>query len=246
MPLITIDGIEIEAEEHWTILDTCTFLGLEIPTLCHHEGLRPWGGCRLCMVEIGEGENAKLVSSCTYPVEEGLVVRTSTGRVVRARKVIMELLVALCPQSRVLQDMAADMGVNQVRFKPQWKDCVYCGLCVRICEEQMAASAIGFAGRGQDTKITTPFDKTSDQCRQCGGCIYICPACQLRCPGFEHTDALCGGCLHFEPTCINEYDQFMCYMGTTGDCGACIGNPATAESPGSSAPSKEKSESEKE
>ena len=233
MPLITVDGVELEAEEHWTILDACTFLGFEIPTLCHHEGLSPWGGCRLCMVEIGEGENAKLVSSCTYPVEEGLVVRISTHRVVRARKVVMELLLAQCPQSRVLQDMAADMGVGEVRFKPQWHDCVYCGLCVRICEEQMAASAIGFSGRGKDTKITTPFNRYSDKCRQCGGCIYICPACQLRCPGFEHMDALCGGCLHFVPTCINEYDQFMCYMGTTGDCGACIGNPAAAETPGS-------------
>ena len=180
---ITIDGINFDAPEGWTILETAKFLGLEIPTICHDEGLSPWGGCRLCIVEIGTGDNTKLVTSCTYPVEENLVVFTATKRVVKARKMILELLIAQCPTSKKLQDLAAKMGLKQVRFTPKWEDCIYCGLCVRMCEEQMMANAIGFVNRGNKLTINTPFDKTSDVCRKCGACMYICPACNLRCEG---------------------------------------------------------------
>jgi len=71
MITMKINGVEVKAEEGWTVLEATRFYGLEIPTLCHHEGLTPYGACRLCLVEIGEGPKAKLVSSCTYPVEEG-------------------------------------------------------------------------------------------------------------------------------------------------------------------------------
>ena len=80
MPKISIDGIEFDSPSGWTILEVAKFLGLEIPTLCHDDGLTPWGGCRLCIVEIGEGDRAKLVTSCTYRVEEGLIVRTASKR----------------------------------------------------------------------------------------------------------------------------------------------------------------------
>ena len=169
MAKIRIDGIEFDAPEHWTILEAAKFLGLEIPTLCYYEGLTPWGGCRLCLVEIKSGNNTKLVTSCTYPVEEGLSVKTSTPRVLKARKMMLELMIAQCPTSKTLQDMAAKMGVDKVRFKPKWETCFYCGLCVRMCEEQMMASAIGFVNRGNKLKITTPFDITSEDCRRCGG-----------------------------------------------------------------------------
>ena len=71
---LTMNGLEVKAEEGWTILETAKFYGLEIPTLCYNEGLSPYGGCRLCLVEVGEGSKAKLVSSCTYPVEEGSII----------------------------------------------------------------------------------------------------------------------------------------------------------------------------
>jgi coenzyme F420 hydrogenase subunit beta len=223
MPNIRIDGIDFEAEEGWTILEVARFLGLEIPTLCYDEGLSAWGGCRLCVVEIGEGTDTRLASSCTYPVQEGLVVRTASKRVVHARKVLMELLLASCPTSKVIQDLAAKMGVERTRFKADWEDCVYCGLCVRICEEQMMAKAIGFTDRGGKLKITTPFDKTSEVCRTCGGCMYICPACQLRCEGPEPTSVVCGRCYNaLQPTCLDHYEDYKCYMGLTGDCGTCV------------------------
>jgi coenzyme F420 hydrogenase subunit beta len=196
---IIIDGISFDAPEGFTVLEAANFLGIKIPTLCYHEGLSPWGGCRLCIVEIGTGDNTKLVTSCTYPVEEGLLVRTTSERIVNARKMILELLISQCPTSKKLQDLASEMGLNRVRFSPKWENCIYCGLCVRMCNEQMMAGAIGFQSRGNKLKITTPFDENSEVCRKCGGCIYICPACTLRCDGPRPETILCGGCSHFQP-----------------------------------------------
>ncbi|MDD3627077.1 MAG: 2Fe-2S iron-sulfur cluster-binding protein [bacterium] len=223
MPNISLDGNIFNAPDGWTILEAANFLGIEIPTLCYEEGLSAWGGCRLCLVEIGEGERAKLVTSCTYPVEEGLVIRTATKKVVESRKMIIELLIAQCPTSKTLQDLASKFGVQKIRFDPKWEDCIYCGLCVRICSEQMMAGAIGFAFRGDKLKITTPFDEKSEICRRCGGCMYICPACSQRCPGSDETKVLCGACYNsLQPTCLDIYDNYMCYEGLKGDCGTCI------------------------
>ena len=225
MLTLRINGLDVRVEEGWTILETARFYGIEIPTFCYHDGLSAWGGCRLCVVEIGEGENTKLVSSCTYPATEGLVVRTHSRRVIAARRVLVELLLSSCPSSKTIQDLAAKLGVQKVRFKVEHEDCVYCGLCVRICAEQMGAKAIGFVNRGGKIKITTPFDRTSEVCRHCGACMYVCPACQLRCQGPEPPGVVCGSCLSPEPTCLEFYPDLMCYMGATGNCGTCIREP---------------------
>jgi bidirectional [NiFe] hydrogenase diaphorase subunit len=220
MVTVTINGLAVSVEEGSTILEAAQFLGFPIPTLCHMEGLSPYGACRLCVVEIGEGERAKLVSSCTYRVEEGLTVRTASERVLRARKMIIELLLASCPQSKVIQDLASKFEVRRQRFKQEYEDCILCGLCVRMCEEQMMAKAIGFRGRGENRSIGTPFDIKSDVCRLCGGCIYVCPACQLRCTYNEPEKAICGACANLSPPCV-EQEQFhdmMCYM---DPCVAC-------------------------
>lgn len=222
MITLRLNGIDVRAEEWWTLLETARFYGIEIPTLCFKEGLSPWGGCRLCIVEIGEGENTKLVSSCTYPVSEGLNVRTHSRKVIAARKVIVELLLSTCPSSKTIQDLASALNVQKVRFRVENEDCVYCGLCVRICAEQMNAKAIGFVNRGGKLRITTPFDKQSEVCRHCGACMYVCPACQLRCQGPSAPGVVCGSCLRSEPTCTEFYEDQMCYMGATGNCGTCI------------------------
>ena len=192
--LINIDGIRFDAPEGITILEAAQILGIRIPTMCYHEGLSAWGGCRLCIVETGNVEDTRLVTSCTYPVEEGLVVKTRSQRVIHARKIILELLISQCPTSKILQDLASEMGLNRVRFTPKWENCLMCGRCVRICDEQMMAGAIGFQSRGNRLKIDTPFSENSEQCRRCGGCIYICPACTLRCDGPNPETLLCGGC----------------------------------------------------
>jgi NADH dehydrogenase/NADH:ubiquinone oxidoreductase subunit G len=217
---ITINGLKLSVEKGTTLLEAATFLGFPIPTLCHMEGLSPYGACRLCLVEIGSGPGAKLVSSCTYPVQEGLEVRTSSARVMRARKMMIELLLASCPQSKVIQDLASEHGVNQQRFRQEHEDCILCGLCVRMCEEQMVAAAIGFRGRGEHRSIGTPFDIKSEQCRLCGGCVYVCPACQLRCTYTEPDKAVCGGCQNVQPPCLEKehFDDMMCFM---SPCVAC-------------------------
>jgi bidirectional [NiFe] hydrogenase diaphorase subunit len=217
---LNLNGVPVSVEEGTTLLEASRFMGFPIPTLCYMDGLSPYGACRLCVVEIGEGPRAKLVSSCTYPAEEGLVVRTASSRVLRARKMILELLLATCPQSKVIQDLASAHEVTQQRFKQEHEDCIMCGLCTRMCEEQMMAKAIGFRGRGEKRTIGTPFDIKSDECRQCGGCIYVCPACQLRCTFAEPDKAICGGCANLSPPCVDkeQFDDMMCYM---DPCVAC-------------------------
>lgn len=215
---LRINGLDVQAEEWWTLLEACRFYGIDIPTLCYNDGLTPYGACRLCIVEIGEGKDAKIVSSCTYPVEEGLVVRTHSKKVVNYRKLIVELMLARCPSSKTVQDLAAEMGVQKVRFKVKYEDCLLCGLCIRMCEEQMDAKAIGFVDRGKNRRVTTPFDMKSDVCRTCGACMYICPTCQLRCQGPEPPTVVCGGCLNITPVCLEEENDVMCYMDTCGSC----------------------------
>ena len=217
---LTINGLGVSVEEGATLLEAARLMGFPIPTLCCVDGLSPYGACRLCVVEIGEGPKAKLVSSCTYPATEGLKVRTASSRVVRARRMVLELLLGSCPQSKTIQDLAAAHGVQQQRFKQEYEDCILCGLCVRMCEEQMMAKAIGFRKRGEQRSIGTPFDVKSDVCRLCGGCMYICPACRLRCTYNEPEKAVCGGCLNLAPPCIEkeQFDDMMCYM---DPCVAC-------------------------
>ena len=217
---LKINGIDLSVDRGTTLLEAAQFLGLPIPTLCHMEGLSPYGACRLCVVEVGDQANSRLVTSCTYPAEEGLTVRTASARVVRARKMIVELLLASCPQSKTIQDIAAALDVRQQRFRQEQEDCILCGRCVRMCSEQMAAGAIGFTGRGQERSIGTPFDSTSEFCRLCGGCMYVCPACELRCTYTEPEKAICGGCANLGPPCVDkpQFDDMMCYM---QPCVAC-------------------------
>ena len=220
MITLTLNGLQVSVEKGTTLLEAAEFYGFPIPTLCHMDGLSPYGACRLCVVEIGEREKAKLVSSCTYPAEEGLKVRTSSARVVRARKMVLELLLASCPQSKNIQDLASKHEVRQQRFRQEYEDCILCGLCVRMCEEQMMAKAIGFRHRGERRSIGTPFDIRSEVCRLCGACRYVCPACQLRCTFTEPEKAICGGCANLSPPCLKKepFDDMMCYM---DPCVAC-------------------------
>ena len=148
MVMLFINGLEVSVEEGTTLLEASRFYGIPIPTICHMDGLSPSGACRLCIVEIGEGPKSKLVTSCTYPALEGLHVRTASSRVIKARKMILELLLASCPQSKTIQDLASAYDVRQQRFRQEYEDCILCGRCIRMCEEQMMAKAIGFRGRG--------------------------------------------------------------------------------------------------
>ncbi|HLE37024.1 MAG TPA: 2Fe-2S iron-sulfur cluster-binding protein [Candidatus Acidoferrales bacterium] len=221
MPKLRINGIEVEVEIGTSVLEAARFLGLPIPTLCHNDGLTPYGACRLCVVEVGNSNGngrPKLLSACTLQVEDGMVVHTHSSRVERARKLLLEMYVATCPQSKTIQDLASRYGVTQMRLEPKHETCIQCGLCVRMCAQQMMAGAIGFAKRGARRKVSRPFDMTSELCRQCGACLYVCPVCELRCQGPQAETTLCSGCLNFAPVCFQSYDDAMCFL---DPCHAC-------------------------
>lgn len=217
---LIINGLRVSVEEGTTLLEAAKFLGFPIPTLCYDEGLSSYGACRLCVVEIGEEPKSKLVSSCTYLAEEGLKVRTASERVLKARAMVLELHLATCPQSKRIQDIAARHGIRQQRFKQEHEDCIMCGLCIRMCEEQMMAKAIGFRNRGDKRDLGTPFDIKSEECRLCGGCMYICPVVELRCTYNEPENAVCGGCRVIDIPCIEKehFHDMMCYMDPCVQC----------------------------
>jgi NADH dehydrogenase/NADH:ubiquinone oxidoreductase subunit G len=215
---LKVNGIEARVDESWTLLEALRFLGVEIPTLCHHDGLTPYGVCRLCMVEIEEKSGTKLVTSCLYPVKEGIVVKTHTDRVVKGRRMLVELMLARCPNSKTLQDLASKMGIENIRFKMKNEDCMLCGLCVRLCKEQMMSGAIGFIGRGEKREVVTPFRTKSEICRNCGACMYVCPVVELPCRGHNPQGELCNSCLRFVPECVDNYGQIMCYLESCGSC----------------------------
>lgn len=216
MPMLKINGIEFEVERGTSVLDAARFLGIPIPTLCHDDGLTPYGACRLCVVETAP--NRPLQAACTLIVADGMQVQTHSARVERARKLLLELYVATSPQSKTIQDLASRYGVREVRLPAQHEQCIQCGKCVRICAEQMMAGAIGFAFRGSKRKVMSPFNAESDVCRTCGACMYICPVCELRCAGPQAEGTLCSGCLNFAPSCLEYHDQAMCFL---DPCLAC-------------------------
>ncbi|MGD2176376.1 MAG: 4Fe-4S binding protein [Anaerolineae bacterium] len=174
---VTIDGQRIEVEEGTTILEAAQRLGIHIPALCHHPALEPYGACRQCTVEIRYNGRSRLVTSCNYPIRWEIEVQTASDKVLEGRKLLAELLLARCPSSPEVQEIAARMGVTKVRFEPGLEDelCYLCGLCVRVCEELIGQSAISFVGRGVDREVGSPFYTFSEACIACGACAFVCP-----------------------------------------------------------------------
>ena len=201
---LTIDGIRTRVPEGTTVLEAASEMGIVIPTLCYHPGLSAYGACRVCIVEVLNGNRSSLEASCTLPVESGQVILANSEKVSKARKLIVELLLASCPNSKTLQDMAANMGINKIRFKIKDRGCILCGLCVRYCKEQMQSGGIGFVGRGTSRRVATAFGVTPEECRNCGGCEWICPVCERACTAGNLVDGLCGGCQNLVPveTCL--------------------------------------------
>jgi len=173
----SIDDKKVQARPGWTVLETARECGIEIPTLCFHPAVAPSGACRLCVVELRDGDWSKLVASCIYPVAENLKVYTQTERVQNVRRWIFEMLLASCPASPEISEMAAEYGVTGTRFSihnPE-QTCMVCGLCSRVCEEVVGLSAIATVDRGVYKRVGAPFSRPTDVCVACGCCVTICP-----------------------------------------------------------------------
>lgn len=201
---LTIDGRSVTVEDGTTVMEAAKQVGIEIPNLCYDKSLSPFGGCRICVVEI-EGSR-KLESSCTTRAREGMVVHTETERLKKVRHDILDLLYSNHPTDclacdRVgdckLQDYCYRYGVRGGSYKGEVKvypidnqnpvmtrdqsKCIKCGKCVRVCKEVQVTTAIDFVNRGFDSFINTGCDipLNTENCRLCGQCISVCPTAAL-------------------------------------------------------------------
>lgn len=197
---ITLNGKPMEAREGETILSAARRMGLDIPTLCHMEGLPPTGTCRVCVVE--DRKTGRLIPSCSFPVAEGMDIATHSNQAVAARKTIIELLLAshpddclYCPGNGTceLQKYARELGVRQRSYSGARnrvnldvsspsiirdpEKCILCGRCVRVCSEVQGVCAIDFTGRGSSAQVSCAFDEglNVSSCVNCGQCVMVCP-----------------------------------------------------------------------
>ncbi len=170
---LNIDGKEVEAEEGKTILEAARAAGINIPTLCYNEKLAPYGACRFCTVEISKNGRSKLVVSCVYQVEDELLVKTSTPKVIKTRKMLLELMLGSAP---ALKELAKEYGVEKPRFKSDVTQCILCGQCVRYCAEVKGANALTFVGRGVNRRVAFVDEVVGKGvCMDCRQCYGVCP-----------------------------------------------------------------------
>jgi heterodisulfide reductase subunit A len=177
MVTLSIDGQRLEGEEGQTILEVARESGIEIPTLCYHPLLEPYGACRLCVVEVVANGRLGLQTACTYPIEEGLEVLTRSSSVVKARKVVLGLLLSRCPNVEVIQDLAREYGITEPPFPTDTPEerCILCGHCVRTCHELIRADVLNFSERGIERRVGPPFLEKTRLCIGCGACTIMCP-----------------------------------------------------------------------
>ena len=198
---LVIDGMDVSAHASQTILEVARENGIQIPTLCHLEGLSDIGACRMCLIEV-KGSN-KLLPACIATVEEGMEVYTATDRLKKHRRTILELLFAernhvcsVCVANGhcELQSLAQEQGVTHVtlpyrhpqlsvdashaRFTLDHNRCVLCTRCVRVCDEIEGAHTWDVMGRGIEARVITDLNQPwgdSESCTSCGKCVHVCP-----------------------------------------------------------------------
>lgn len=183
MPTLRIDGRTLQVPDGTSLLAAARAGGIPVPTLCHHDGVEDSGNCRLCLVDVTKGERGepRMVAACLYPAEDGLEVETATPRVVATRRVLVDLLLARCPQTPIVQRLAREHGIERTSYDahPEPTDCVLCGLCTRVCDA-IGVSAIASASRGAGRTIAPPFEEPPADCIGCLACAEVCPTGHIR------------------------------------------------------------------
>jgi bidirectional [NiFe] hydrogenase diaphorase subunit len=179
MVTLTINGKVVQAEEGEMLLAAIRRQNIDIPALCHHEAVEPYGACRLCMVEITKEAWdgwTNHVTSCLYPVEQDLIVSTHTPKIIELRKTLMDLFLARNPETPLIRQMAADYGLTKTTYEevPEPNDCILCALCTRVCE-QMGFNAIATVNRGHGKEIAPPLHQPPPDCVGCLSCAQVCP-----------------------------------------------------------------------
>jgi bidirectional [NiFe] hydrogenase diaphorase subunit len=190
---VTIDNIKVQVKKNATILDAAKKAGIWIPTLCYHPALSRHSTCRICMVELDRGEWKQMVTACNYPVRKDITVFVNSPNAIEARKGVMELILARVPDCKEIKELAEKMGVTTTPYPSvteSQRNCILCGLCIRVCAEVIGVSAISFAGRGVDRIVTTPFMHASEDCIGCGACAAVCPVGTIQLRYHEDTDEI--------------------------------------------------------
>lgn len=173
--VMQIDGKEVKAASGTTVLQAAREAGIHIPTLCHHEKLEAFGGCRMCMVEVETRGRKSYVVSCLYPVAGDLVVRTRSERVDKIRRTLLEELLAHAPNSPELVELAREYKADPNRFEKDPSFCILCGLCVRYCNEVKGINAVDFIERGASREISFIPEIAVKACWDCQECFALCP-----------------------------------------------------------------------
>jgi len=172
---LQIDGKEVVAQEGMTVLEAAKTVGITIPTLCHYEKLEPYGGCRVCTVEVETRGRTQLVAACLYPVAKDLTVKTRSPKLDMVRKSLLELMLAHAPDSPELTALAKEYGADKDRFEKESSFCILCGLCVRYCAEVKQKNAIAFVDRGSRREISFIPEIAAKECWNCKECFSLCP-----------------------------------------------------------------------
>jgi NADH dehydrogenase/NADH:ubiquinone oxidoreductase subunit G len=174
--LIKIDGDFYEGNAGETLMELAKRNNISIPHLCHKKGFEGLGRCRLCLVEVIEGKRKKIVSSCVYPIQDGIEVNTSSEKIIKMRKDIILLILIRSPNNEYIKKLAKEYNVAAPSryLNKENDDCILCGLCIKACEK-LGTNAISLVNRGTTKKVSTPFDDASKDCIGCGSCAEVCP-----------------------------------------------------------------------
>jgi len=179
MVTLTINGKQVQADDGEMLLAVIRRQQIDIPALCHHDAVEPYGGCRLCAVEITRPDWKgwkRTVVSCLYPAEEGLIVSTHSEPIIELRKSLLDLYLARSPRAKLIREMAAEYGITKTSFEEiaEGDDCILCGLCTRVCD-QMGFHAISSVNRGHGKEIAPPLHEPPPDCVGCISCAQVCP-----------------------------------------------------------------------